>query len=156
MKLEQIFNKERILKLILVFFITAFWDIILRFLAEGKMNFFGIEKMKWVTVLKKYFEKHTILSAALIAGFVGAIAYAVIILFINYLKISNGFLILFITFIISGLIGFPMRWSGLFPVLYKHYYKPLGITYSFITDGMSGVVVLISLAFLGLIKDYLT
>ena len=155
MNINKIFNRERILILILVFFITGFWDIILRALSEGKIKFFGIENMKWVTVLKKYFEKHTVLSAALIAGFVGVIAYIVIILAISYLKISNVFLVLVITFIISGLIGFPMRWSGLFPILYEHYYKPLGITYSFITDGMSGVVVLITLAFLGLIRDKL-
>ena len=100
MNINKIFNRERILILILVFFITGFWDIILRGLSEAKIKFFGIENMKWVTVLKKYFEKHTVLSAALIAGFVGAIAYIVTIFAISYLKISNVFLVLVITFII--------------------------------------------------------
>ena len=72
MNINKIFNRERILILILVFFITGFWDIILRGLSEGKIKFFGIENMKWVTVLKKYFEKHTVLSAAINCGFCGS------------------------------------------------------------------------------------
>jgi len=38
-----------------------------------------------------------------------------------------------------------MRHSGLFPLLNKYYYEPLGFRYSFITDSMSGVVVAITL-----------
>ena len=43
-----------------------------------------------------------------------------------------------------------MRYSGLFPILNKYYYEPLGFTYSFITDGMSGVIVAITLFLLQL------
>jgi hypothetical protein len=143
--MEKIWTKERLLTLILVFFITGLWDIILRVMANGNFSFLGIEKMKWVTVLRGYFEKHTILSAALLAAFVGAIAYVLIVYTLTYLNITNYLQSLLIVFLISGLIGFPMRYSGLFPVLYNHYYKPLGLTYSFITDGMSGVIVAITL-----------
>ena len=68
-------TKERFLNLHLVFIITGLWDIILRMMSEGKISFLGVENMKWVRTLKNYFKKHTILSAALLAGFVGALCY---------------------------------------------------------------------------------
>lgn len=144
------FTYERLVNLILVFFITGFWDIILRNMSEGNISFLGIENMKWVTVLKEYFEYHTLLGAALIAAFVGAIAYALIIYTIDSLSVSNKIIQLVLVFLISGLVGIPMRYSGLFPILNKYYYKPLGFTYSFITDSMSGVVVAITLFLLEL------
>ena len=139
------FTRERLIAIILVFFITGFWDIILRAMSEGKLSFFGIEKMKWVTTLNPYFEYHTVLGAALIAAFVGAIAYVLIIYTYDVLDVNNKLYQLVWVFLISGLVGIPMRLSGLFPILNEHYYKPLGFTYSFITDGMSGVVVAITL-----------
>ena len=141
----KMFTRERLIAIILVFFITGFWDIILRAMSEGKLSFFGIEKMKWVTTLKPYFEHHTVLGAALIAAFVGAIAYVLIIYTYDVLDVNNKLYQLVWVFLISGLVGIPMRLSGLFPILNEHYYKPLGFTYSFITDGMSGVVVAITL-----------
>lgn len=144
------FTYERLVSLILVFFITGFWDIILRNMSEGNISFLGIENMKWVTVLKEYFEYHTLLGAALIAAFVGVVAYVLIILTIDTLNVSNKIIQLLLVFLISGLVGIPMRNSGLFPILVKHYYEPLGFTYSFITDSMSGVVVAITLFLLQL------
>lgn len=128
--------------IIIIFLITAFWDIILRLLSEGKIKFFGIENMKWITVLEEYFEKHTILSAALIAGFVGAITHLIIIKSLESLNLSgvNIYTILLVIFI-SGIVGIPMRYSGIFPHLKNHYYDPLGFGYSFATDAFSGVVV---------------
>tara|TARA_B100001175_G_scaffold182383_1_gene154842 strand:- start:289 stop:747 length:459 start_codon:yes stop_codon:yes gene_type:complete len=152
--MNNIFIRERLITLILVFILTAFWDVILRAMAEGNLSFFGIEKMKWVTTLKSYFERHTVLGAALIAGFVGAIAYVLIIYTFDILKVNNKLYQLLLTFLISGLVGIPMRLSGLFPHLEEHYYEPLGFTYSFITDGMSGVVVAITLFILQLYIVY--
>ena len=128
--------------IIIIFLITAFWDVILRLFSEGKLKFFGIEKMKWITVLEEYFEKHTVLAAALIAGFVGAITHYIIIKSLDMLNLS-GFNIYttIMVIIISGIMGIPMRYSGLFPHLKKHYYDPLGFLYSFATDAFSGVVV---------------
>lgn len=128
--------------IIIIFLITAFWDVILRLFSEGKLKFFGIEKMKWITVLEEYFEKHTVLAAALIAGFVGAITHYIIIKSLDMLNLS-GFNIYttIMVIIISGIMGIPMRYSGLFPHLKKHYYDPLGFLYSFTTDAFSGVVV---------------
>jgi hypothetical protein len=119
-------------------------------MSEGYIDFFGIENMKWVTTLKDYFKYHTVLGAALLAAFVGAIAYILIIYTFDLLNVNNIFNQIVIVFFISALVGIPMRYSGLFPILNKHYYEPLGFTYSFITDGMSGVVVAITLFFLQL------
>jgi len=152
--MDQVFTRERLITLIVVFFITGFWDIILRAMSEGKLSFFGIEKMKWVTTLKAYFEHHTLLGAALIAAFVGAIAYILIIYTYETLDVNNKLYQFIWAFLISGLVGIPMRLSGLFPILDEHYYKPLGFTYSFITDGMSGAVVAITLFILQLYIIY--
>jgi hypothetical protein len=128
--------------IIIIFLITAAWDVILRLFSEGKITFFGIEKMKWIRALKGYFENHTVLSAALIAGFVGAITYYIITKSIDFLNVP-GFNIytILLTIFISGIVGIPMRYSGLFPHLKKHYYDNLGFWYSFATDAFSGVVV---------------
>ena len=131
--------------IIIIFLITAFWDVILRLFAEGKINFFGIEKMKWVMVLSEYFEKHTILSAALIAGFVGAITHYFIIRCLDFLNLSGVSVYTFmVVVLISGILGLPMRYSGIFPHLKTYYYDTLGFHYSFATDAFSGVVVAIS------------
>jgi len=148
--MKQIFTRERLITIIVVFFITGIWDVILRAMSEGYIYFFGIENMKWVTTLKDYFKYHTVLGAALIAAFVGAIAYILIIYTFDLLNVNNIFNQIVIVFFISALVGIPMRYSGLFPILNKHYYEPLGFTYSFITDGMSGVVVASTLFFLQL------
>lgn len=139
--------------IIIIFLITAFWDVILRLMSEGKIKFFGIENMKWITVLEEYFEKHTILSAALIAGFVGAVTHFIIIKSLESLNLSgvNTYTILLVIFI-SGIVGIPMRYSGLFPHLKKHYYDPLGFGYSFATDAFSGVVVGASYQIIKMIK----
>lgn len=148
--MKQIFTRERLITIIVVFFITGIWDVILRAMSEGYIDFFGIENMKWVTTLKDYFKYHTVLGAALLAAFVGAIAYILIIYTFDLLNVNNIFNQIVTVFFISALVGIPMRYSGLFPILNKHYYEPLGFTYSFITDGMSGVVVAITLFFLQL------
>lgn len=144
------FTRTRLVQLILVFLITGLWDMILRAMALGNFSFLGIEKMKWVTTLKPYFEHHTLLGAALIAAFVGAFTYPLIQYAFDKFNITNAIIQLIVVFLISGLVGIPMRYSGLFPILDEHYYKPLGFTYSFITDGMSGVVVTITLFFVQL------
>ena len=138
--------------IIIIFLITAFWDVILRLMSEDKIKFFGIENMKWVTVLEEYFEKHTILSAALIAGFVGAVTHFIIIKSLDVLNLSgiNIYTVLSVI-LISGIVGIPMRYSGLFPHLKKHYYDQLGFSYSFATDAFSGIVVAASYQIIKLI-----
>ena len=101
--------------------------------------------MKWVRVLKDYFATLTVTDAAIVAGLVGLITYIILSSIFDYFNISEAIEQILIVFLISGLVGIPMRYSGLFPDLYKYYYEPLGFTYSFITDAMSGVIVAITL-----------
>jgi hypothetical protein len=144
-------NNNLAQNIIIIFLITAFWDVILRMMSEGKIKFFGIENMKWITVLEEYFEKHTVLSAALIAGFVGAVTHFIIIKSLESLNLSGvNIYTTLLVIIISGLVGIPMRYSGLFPHLNKHYYDPLGFGYSFATDTFSGIVVAASYQFIKL------
>ena len=65
-------------RLVLVFVVTALWDVVLRLFAEQRLPLLGIESWSWVRALRPYFAEHTTLGAALIAGFVGAVAYALI------------------------------------------------------------------------------
>lgn len=139
------FTNDNYKALILVFFITGIWDVILRKMSEGYIKFFGIENMKWVRVLQEYFKEHTLLSAGLLAAFVGAIAYALIIYTLKTFDLSGNFQGILITSAVSGLLGIPMRYSGLFPVLKEHYYDKLGFWYSFGTDTFSGIVVAVTL-----------
>ena len=138
-------SNEKIFNSILVFLITGGWDIVLRNMSEGKLKFFGIENMKWVRVLKDYFALFTVIDAAVVAGIVGIITYIILSPLFQYLDIQNPIGQILLVFLISGLVGIPMRYSGLFPDLNKYYYEPLGFTYSFITDSMSGVIVSITL-----------
>lgn len=129
--------------LVLVFTITAVWDVILRFFAEQKLRLFGIHEWKWVVALRPYFEKHTVLAAALIAGFVGVIAYACITAPPFYEELDPVSSLVWIL-IVSAIVGIPMRYSGLFPHLKEHYYDELGFLYSLGTDALSGLVVCIT------------
>ena len=100
----------------------------------------------FVFYLKPYFKKHTLLSAALIAGFVGALTQ-VIILNIHTLPTNAATFVSFMmtTFIISALFGFVMKFSKLFPHLVDTYYKNLGTARSMYTDGVSGIIVQVTL-----------
>lgn len=124
--------------LVHVFVITAAWDVILRLLSLNHIGFMGLEKMAWVVNLRPYFEHHTVLSAALIAGFVGAVTLPLI-------TTTNPFRgrlasLAWVAFI-SGLAGILMKHSGLFPYLTTYYYDTVPTWYSMLSDANSGVVV---------------
>jgi hypothetical protein len=125
---------------VIVFLITAAWDVALRFLAQGDVRAFGVERMRWVLNLRPYFEQHTLLSAALVAGFVGAVTLPLITA-TNPFRESRRIASLGWVALVSGAVGFPMKHSGLFPHLKRHYYDPVPAWYSFLTDAFSGVVV---------------
>ncbi len=140
--------------IILTFIVTGLWDIILRTMS---FNFNKIPKvikkmMPFIEDLQPYFKKHTLLAAALIAGFVGATTQPIILYITPFPRnITNFFYIfkfLLVSFIISALYGFIMKWSGLFPHLEIHYYNKLGLTRSMYHDGISGLIVQITLLFL--------
>ena len=126
--------------IILTFAITALWDVILRFMA---LNFNKIPSifhilMPFIRDLEPYFKKHTLLAAALIAGFVGATTQPIILAITsfpkNIMNIFNVFKFLVVSFIVSALYGFIMKWSGLFPHLQKYYYDKLGVVRSMYHD----------------------
>ena len=133
--------------IILTFIVTGLWDLVLQFINYNydKMPDF----IKWFDFIKSldgYFKQHTILSAVLLAGFIGAITQIIILSFYNFPKnIKQLFEFLIITFIISGLIGFPIQKSNLFPILNSTYYKYLGNFRGFYHDGISGIIVQITL-----------
>jgi hypothetical protein len=144
------YNIYRII--IITFIITALWDVVLRILSVYN----PIPSVKaffpFIQYLEPYFRQHTLLDAALIAGFVGATTQ-VIILYFMALPTRNSsmkYIIQFLiwSFIVSALYGFIMKASKLFPYLEKYYYEPLGIFKSLYHDGTSGLIVQITLLFL--------
>ena len=92
------------------------------------------------TRIREYFNHHTPLAASLIAGFVGAVTYAVIYAIYSGSPAPTSYNFLVI-FCISALIGIPMRYSGLFPYLDKYYYQVMPRIQSYIADGLSGLMV---------------
>ena len=134
--------------IIYTFIVTGLWDIVLRIMSNNyyKLPFFL--KYDFIKYLIPYFKHHTILSAALIAGFIGSITQIIIINVIKFpekLIFRNIIIFLIISFIISGLFGFIMKFSKLFPILDKTYYKNLGTLRSIYHDGISGLIVQITL-----------
>jgi hypothetical protein len=138
--------------IILTFIVTGLWDVILRFMSLNYEILPTSLQMPFVKDLAPYFEIHTLLAAALIAGFVGATTQPLILMVTPFPKnMSNiKYLIKFltVTFIISALYGFVMKWSGLFPHLEEYYYKPLGVFKSMYHDGVSGLIVQVTLLLL--------
>lgn len=136
-----------------VFVVTALWDVILRLFSTKKLRIFGIDRWNWVHALEGYFHEQTVLAAALLAGFAGAVAYAFIQLWKPSLD-SIGTVLAYGIWVVvlSALIGLPMRYSGLFPHLKKHYYDRLPVTTIF-SDALSGVVVGVTMLLLGAVRQ---
>lgn len=140
------------LLIILTFVVTALWDVVLRFMSLNYDKLPNYFQMDFVKSLKPYFKHHTILAAALIAGFVGATTQPIIISIMpfprNIFNFSYVFKFMILSFIISALYGFIMKGSKLFPYLERYYYEPLGVIRSMYTDGVSGLVVQATLLFI--------
>ena len=144
------YNIYRII--IITFIITALWDVVLRILSVYN----PIPSVKaffpFIQYLEPYFMQHTLLDAALIAGFVGATTQVIILYFMALPSRNSSmkYILQFLTwsFIVSALYGFVMKASKLFPYLEKYYYEPLGIFKSLYHDGTSGLIVQITLLFL--------
>jgi len=137
--------------LVYTFIVTGIWDIVLRILSINYYKLPNILQYDFIKYLIPYFKHHTILSAALIAGFIGAITQIIIINLIKFpdkFIFKNIIIFLIISFIVSGLFGFIMKFSKLFPILDKTYYKNLGTIRSIYHDGISGLIVQITLILL--------
>ena len=115
---------------ILVFVITAVFDVLLNLLPPPL----------GASILREYFNHHTVLSAALVAGFVGSVTLILILKIFPDVIHASSMACLKI-FIVSALIGFPMEWSHLFPHLKTFYYDKIPRIQSFLADGLSGVMV---------------
>lgn len=116
--------------IVLTFIITASFDLALNVLPPPL----------GATRIREYFNNHTKLAAALIAGFVGAFTF--IVIFTLYGGVPTlSFYNSAVTFSISALIGIPMRHSNIFPHLDKHYYQVMPRIQSYMADGLSGVMV---------------
>lgn len=141
-------NSSKIYRnMVIAFCVTAVWDVILRWFSEEKLKFMGIEKLSWVVALRPYFEHHTVLSAAAIAGVVGAGTCVIINRFTHELMSEYFLLYLVWVAFVSAALGIPMRYSGLFPYLKKYYYDPLPITTIF-SDALSGLVVALTMIYI--------
>ena len=143
--------------IIFTFIVTALWDVVLRVMSLNYSKLPKYFQMDFVEDLIPYFKHHTLLAAALIAGFVGATTQPIILSLMSFPKsifdIVYVIKFLIISFIISALYGFIMKGSKLFPYLEKHYYKKLGVLRSMYTDGVSGLVVQITLLIILEIKN---
>ena len=130
--------------IILTFVVTALWDVVLRFMSLNYEHLPNIIKifMPFIGDLKPYFKIHTLLAAALIAGFVGATTQAIILLIMSFPRNLKNipYIIKFFTlsFVISALFGLPMKWTNLFPHLETYYYNKLGLIRGMYHDGISG------------------
>jgi hypothetical protein len=123
----------------------------LRKLSENYYNLPDIIKnnFPFIGYLVPYFEKHTLLDAALIAGFIGAVTQFIILKLVKLpQKFKNSINFLIISFIVSALFGFVMKFSKLFPNLDETYYKNLGPIRGMYHDGVSGIIVQITLLLL--------
>ena len=140
----------------LTFIITAVYDIILRKVVENLDDFpkIIIDNFPFLTYLVEYFKKHTLLSAALVAGFIGYVAQMIILALhpMPYIVGGSGAIeiskFLVLTFVVSALFGFLMKLTKLFPHLDDTYYKKLGHIRGAYHDGVSGLIVQLTLLIL--------
>ena len=147
---------------ILTFIITGLWDVVLRFMSLNFDSLPNIIKniLPFIKYLQRYFFKHTLLAAALIAAFVGATTQVIIIYLLSFPKINSSYFyvlkFMLLSFIVSALYGFIMKFSKLFPILEETYYKKLeengGVIRSMYHDGISGLIVQFSILFLVYLK----
>ena len=143
--------------LLMTFVITAGYDIVLQMAKHripiiGHVVEFFVGESDWYISLTKdgsYFDRHTPLAAALLAGFVGAIAQLFILGLTGFpdsLEFRKVMFFLAATFVVSALIGLLMNdqsplSTGLFPIISETYYRDLGLTRAMLTDAYSGIVV---------------
>ena len=144
---KKTYNIYRII--IVTFIVTGIWDIVLRTITLYNPLPYIHEIMPFMKDLKPYFQKHTLLAAALIAGFVGASAQYIILNIMNFPSVDSSIrynaTFMLVSFIISALYGFIMKATKLFPYLDKYYYEKLGVIRSLYHDGISGIIVQMTL-----------
>lgn len=131
----------------MVYCTTAAWDIVLRDMAMGNLHFLGIERMQWIADLRGYFEATGIVEAAAVAGGVGVGALALIGL---WTPPGGALGFAAWVFVVSALYGLPMRAPVWFRELQKYYYEKHPYL-TFLTDGLSGLIVMLTFIVTGLL-----
>ena len=142
--------------IITTFVYTAALDGLLQIAIRKKLTIRGFVEpdADWVIALKPYFERHTPLSAMLIAGMTGAGAQLIIysllgietmpLLNINTSSSSDvmsWIKFMMVTATVSAALGVAMDASGIFPHLSQTYYKQLGRERTMELDMYSGLIV---------------
>lgn len=144
---KKTYNIYRII--IVTFIVTGIWDIVLRTITLHNPLPYIHEIMPFMKDLKPYFQKHTLLAAALIAGFVGSSTQYIILNIMNFPTVDSSIrynaTFMLVSFIISALYGFIMKATKLFPYLDKYYYEKLHVIRSLYHDGISGIIVQMTL-----------
>lgn len=131
---------------IYTFIITALWDIVLRKMSENYDSLPKFLQLDFMRYLQPYFKQLTLLDAALVAGFVGATTQVIILNLHSLPTDALSFVsFMIVSFVISALYGFIIKFSQLFPYLVDTYYKNLGVYNSMYYDGCSGLIVQMTL-----------
>jgi len=140
--------------IIYTFIVSSIWNVLLNYMSNhfDKLPFWFQKLMPFIGNLKPYFQQHTLLDAALVAGFIGACTQFIILNMVkipkNITNIKNIIIYYLISFFISALFGFVIKFSELFPYLELHYYNKLGLIRSMYHDGIFGTIVQTTLLFL--------
>jgi hypothetical protein len=153
---------------ILTFIATGLWDVVLRVMTENWDKLPKVVKkiLPFIEYLKPYFKRHTLLAAALIAAFVGATTQLIIVNIMAFpttmreiTNLKKMALFMTLSFIVSALYGFIMKFSKLFPILETTYYKQLeenhSVWRSMYHDGISGLIVQFTLIVFIVLKKYI-
>ena len=153
---------------ILTFIATGLWDVVLRVMTENLDKLPKVVKkiLPFIEYLKPYFKRHTLLAAALIAAFVGATTQLIIVNIMAFpttmreiTNLKKMALFMTLSFIVSALYGFIMKFSKLFPILETTYYKQLeenhSVWRSMYHDGISGLIVQFTLIVFIVLKKYI-
>ena len=129
--------------LILTFLVGGLWDIILRKYAMTPVPW---KKQDFAIALIPYFEKHSIITAAVYAGLVCLFTQLIILGIVDFpTRLSQVPLFLLVAFIVSAAAGYPMEKFDWPPGMADSQYKILGRPRATFTDGYSGLVVELSL-----------
>lgn len=135
--------------LILTFLVGALWDIILRKYAMTPVPW---KKHDFAIATIPYFEKHSVIKAAVFAGLVSLVTQIIILGIVDFpTRLIDVPLFLLVAFIVSAAIGYPLEKLKAVPGLTETYYKTLGRPRATCTDGYSGLVVELSLLGLNMV-----
>ena len=128
-----------------VFAVTAAWDVVLNYISRGALPIPYLSDMDWIKKIKPYFDDVGVAEAAVVAGAVGV----GVLPFIGWWSPGSDKLALpkmmAWVFVVSALYGLPMRIVAWLPELNAHYYEQNPFITTLILDGLSGVIVLLTL-----------